>query len=130
MGLPIGFFIEGLVSFLLTIMIVLCCLLNRRIRLLRSDEQVLRSGIADLNRAFTQAEAAVSALRLTSQEARDTLMERMTQAEDLSALLNSRIREGDLLVKRIAAIARVTSFNSDRDSSYESSGRAANGRRA
>lgn len=99
---------EGLVAFLLLATILLCALLNRRIRLLRADEQVLRTVIFDLNNAVTRADKAVAELRALSGETEHVLQDGIQKAEEMSVHLSHSVREGERVWKRITTIVNAT----------------------
>lgn len=106
-GLPIGLVIEGLVALLLLITIGFCIALNRRIRMLRADEQMLRSVIGDLNSATIRAENAIAGLRVAAKEASEALSGQMRDAEDMAHELRRSVESGESVVTRIAAITRA-----------------------
>ena len=55
--------IEGLVAILLMLTVGYCMLLNRRLKLLKADEQSLRATISELVTATEIAERAVAGLK-------------------------------------------------------------------
>lgn len=64
----IGMIINGLVAILLVLTIGYCMLLNRRLKLLKSDEHSLRATISELVTATDIAERAIAGLKLTVEE--------------------------------------------------------------
>jgi hypothetical protein len=103
-GLPLGFFIELLVSVLLATTIVYCVILNRRLTRLKADEQVLRATIGELITATEIAERAILGLKSAAAECDATLGVRLRSAEALSSSLERALGEGDDLMRRLAQI--------------------------
>ena len=106
-GLPIGLIIEGLVALLLLITIGFCVALNRRIRLLRSDEQMLRTVVADLNAATMRAENAIANLRRAVNESNDALTTQMHGVDIKTEELHQQIAAGEAVIARIFAITKA-----------------------
>jgi Domain of unknown function (DUF6468) len=110
----LGMMIEGMVAILLMMTIGYCMLLNRRLKLLRADEDALRVTIAELITATEIAERAIAGLKATAHECETGLGERLGRAEILSAELDRQIEAskhvvGDL--SQIAAIGRRVAQN-------------------
>ena len=63
-----GVIVEMLVAILLALTIAYCISLNRRLKLLRADEQSLRATISELVTATEIAERAIAGLKLTVDE--------------------------------------------------------------
>jgi uncharacterized protein DUF6468 len=87
----IGTMIEGLVAILLMLTIGYCWLLNRRLKLLKSDEQSLRATISELVTATEIAERAIGGLKLTIAECEAGLGARLASAERFTADLDRGI---------------------------------------
>ena len=77
----IGMIIDGLVAILLMLTIGYCIMLNRRLKLLKADEQSLRATISELVTATEIAERAIGGLKLTVHECDIGLGERLRKAE-------------------------------------------------
>ena len=110
----LGMMIEGLVAILLMMTIGYCMLLNKRLKLLRADEDALRATIAELITATEIAERAISGLKATAHECETGLGDRLNRAEILSAELDRQIADskhvvGDL--SQIAAVGRRVAHN-------------------
>lgn len=105
--LPIGLIIEGLVAVLLLITIGFCVALNRRIRLLRSDEQMLRTVVADLNAATMRAEGAIANLRRAVNESNEALTSQMHGVDAKAEELHRQIAAGEGVIARIFAITKA-----------------------
>ena len=90
----LGMIIELLVAILLILTIGYCMLLNRRLKLLRGDEDALRIIIAELITATEIAERAIGGLKATAQDCEAGLGERLSRAERLCAELDRRLAGG------------------------------------
>jgi hypothetical protein len=99
-----GLMIESLVAILLLVTIGYCMLLNRRLKLLKADEQSLKATIAELIAGTENAERAIAGLKLTAQDCDRTLGDRLRTAERLSADLEQQITGGQGICERIARI--------------------------
>ncbi len=100
-----GLIIEMLVAILLMFTIAYCMLLNRRLKLLRSDEDALRGTIAELVTATEIAERAIAGLKLTARECDAGLGERLVRAERLCADLDRRLADSKDVVGQLTQIA-------------------------
>ncbi|MBZ0217767.1 MAG: DUF6468 domain-containing protein [Fimbriimonadaceae bacterium] len=107
MEMNISLIIEGLVSILLLLTIGYCMVLNRRLKLLRADESVLRNTISDLTKASLRAEEAIAGLRIAAGEAETHLAGQTRHAHDISRELAQRVGDGQEIVKQLAAITRA-----------------------
>ncbi len=101
--------IELLVTFLLTVTIGYCMLLNRRLKRLKADEQSLRVTIAELVTATEIAERAIAGLKVTVKECELGLGARLGHAERICADLDRRIADGTGVVERLAQIVAAGS---------------------
>lgn len=90
----LGMIIELLVAVLLILTIGYCMLLNRRLKLLRGDENALRITIAELITATEIAERAIGGLKATAHDCEAGLGERLSRAERLCAELDRRLAAG------------------------------------
>lgn len=106
-ALPIELLIEGLVAVLLLITIGFCLVLNRKIGLLRADEHMLRTTIAELNKATIRAETAIRGMRAVATEANGALGEQMRDADRLADELARCAAHGEQVLARIAAVTRA-----------------------
>lgn len=87
----LGLIIESLVAILLILTIGYCMMLNRRLKLLRADEDALRATIAELVTATEIAERAIAGLKLTVRECDAGLGERLERGERMSADLDRKL---------------------------------------
>ncbi len=99
-----GMMIELLVAILLTLTIGYCILLNRRLKLLKADEQSLRATISELVTATEIAERAIGGLKLTVHECDMGLGERLRKAERVTIEVDRTIVAGKDLLARLSQI--------------------------
>ena len=97
--------IDTLVAILLCLTIGYCVLLNRRLKLLKSDEQSLRATISELVTATEIAERAIAGLKVTVRDCDMGLGERVRSAERLTIELDRGIVAGRELLNRLSQIA-------------------------
>jgi hypothetical protein len=100
----IGMMIDVLVAFLLVLTISYCILLNRRLKLLKADEQSLRATISELVTATEIAERAIGGLKLTVHECDMGLGERLRKAERMTIEIDRTIVAGKDLLGRLSQI--------------------------
>ena len=79
----IGVAIESLVAALLVLTIAYCVMLNKRLKLLRNDEQTLKATIGELITATEIAERAIAGLKLTVRECNDNLGGQLATASEM-----------------------------------------------
>ena len=99
-----GITIEMLVAILLALTIAYCVTLNRRLKLLRSDEQSLRATISELVTATEIAERAIAGLKQTVEECETGLGARLHSADRITADLDRGIGAGKELLDRLTRI--------------------------
>jgi len=100
-----GMVIEILVAALLMLTIGYCMRLNRRLKLLKSDEHSLRATIGELVTATELAERAIAGLKLTVEECEIGLGARLHSADRFTADLDRSIAAGKDLLERLTQIA-------------------------
>ena len=100
----IGIIIDGLVAVLLVLTIGYCMMLNRRLKLLKADEQSLRATISELVTATEIAERAIGGLKLTVHECDTSLGERLRKAERVTIEIERSIVAGKELLGRLSQI--------------------------
>ena len=103
----IGTLIDGVVAILLVLTIVYCIVLNRRLKLLRADEQSLRATISELVTATEIAERAIGGLKLTVHECDMGLGERLRKAERVGIEIDRAIVGGKDLVSKLSQIVNA-----------------------
>ena len=101
----LGMIIEGLVAILLMLTIGYCMLLNKRLKLLRADEDALRVTIAELITATEIAERAIAGLKAAAHDCETGLGERLGRAEILNAELDHKLTAGKHVVGDLMQIA-------------------------
>jgi len=100
----IGIVIDGLVAVLLMLTIGYCIMLNRRLKLLKADEQSLRATISELVTATEIAERAIGGLKLTVHECDAGLGERLRKAERVTIEIDRTVSAGKDLLSRLSQI--------------------------
>ena len=103
-----GYLVEIMVSFLLLLTILYCVRLNRRLRLLKADEQTLRATISELITATEIAERAIAGLKSTMKDGEQTLGGRLERMERLTSELDEQLAAGEDLLARLTRIAGVS----------------------
>ncbi len=99
--------IETLVCVLLATTIGWCVVLDRRLRKLKADEQMMRRTIVDLVSATEKAERAVAGLRGIVTDCDQTIAAHLRDAERHATDLAGYIRSGDDVIARIARIVET-----------------------
>jgi hypothetical protein len=79
-------------------------MLNRRLKLLKADEQSLRATISELVTATEIAERAINGLKLTVHECDMGLGERLRKAERVTIEIDRAVVSGKDLVSRLSQI--------------------------
>jgi len=100
----IGVIVDGLVAILLMVTIGYCIMLNRRLKLLKADEQSLRATISELVTATEIAERAIGGLKLTVHECDTGLGERLRKAERVTIEIDRAVSAGRELLGRLSQI--------------------------
>jgi hypothetical protein len=97
--------IESLVATLLLVTIAYCMLLNKRLKLLRADEQSLKATIGELITATEIAERAIGGLKVTVRECNDNLGGQLATAAEMCDRLGTHIHAGETVLHRLSRIA-------------------------
>jgi hypothetical protein len=97
--------IESLVAALLLVTIAYCMLLNKRLKLLRADEQSLKATIGELITATEIAERAIGGLKVTVRECNDNLGGQLSTAAEMCDRLGTHIHAGETVLHRLSRIA-------------------------
>ena len=105
MSPTIGVVIESLVATLLVLTIVYCVMLNKRLKLLRNDEQTLKATIGELITATEIAERAIAGLKVTVRECNDNLGGQLATASEMCDRLGTHIHAGETVLHRLSRIA-------------------------
>ncbi len=93
-----------MVAILLVLTISYCMMLNRRLKLLKADEQSLRATISELVTATEIAERAIGGLKITVHECDMGLGERLRKAERVAIEIDRAVVSGKDLVSRLSQI--------------------------
>jgi hypothetical protein len=93
-----------LVAILLALTIGYCVTLNRRLKVLKSDEQSLRATISELVTATEIAERAIAGLKQTVEECEMGLGARLRSADRFTADLDRSVAGGQALLDRLTRI--------------------------
>jgi hypothetical protein len=96
--------IDCVVAILLVLTIGYCMMLNRRLKLLKADEQSLRATISELITATEIAERAIGGLKITVHECDMGLGERLRKAERLAGDIDRAVISGKDLISRLSQI--------------------------
>lgn len=108
-----GLMIEGLVAVLLLLTIGYCRLLNKRLKVLKADEQSLKATISELITATEIAERAIGGLKVTVRECDENLGGQLATASELSETLGKQIALGSEILKRLCDIAIAARANQE-----------------
>ncbi|MBI3699978.1 MAG: chemotaxis protein [Afipia sp.] len=105
MNHSLGLAIESLVAVLMLLTIGYCALLNKRLKLLRNDEQSMRGTIAELVTATEIAERAIGGLKVTVRECDENLGNQLLNGAELAAKLKKQVAAGEEILHRLSQIA-------------------------
>lgn len=108
-----GLVIESLVAALLLVTIGYCMLLNKRLKLLRADEQSLKATIGELITATEIAERAIAGLKITVRECNDTIGGQLGTASEICERLQAQINTGQGVLHRLSRIAMAARAQPD-----------------
>lgn len=106
-GLSLGMVVEGLVALLLLLTIGYCVTLNRRLQLLRADEEMLRATISELITATEIAERAILGLKATANDCEKNISTRLAEAGHASQRLSEQVEAGETVFQKIAQITEA-----------------------
>jgi Domain of unknown function (DUF6468) len=104
MSQGLSMLIDCVVAILLVLTIGYCMILNRRLKLLKADEQSLRATISELVTATEIAERAIGGLKITVHECDMGLGERLRKAERLAGDIDRAVVSGKDLISRLSQI--------------------------
>jgi hypothetical protein len=99
--MPLNLIIEIMVAILLTVTIVYCYRLNKKLVALRADEESLMGTIAELVEATEGAERAVGSMRITAAETRAELSDHLDDAQELNINLSREVHAAQSLLARL-----------------------------
>jgi len=95
---------EFIVAVLLVATIAYSFLLDRRLRQLRADEQMMRRTVVDLASATDNAERAIAGLKTTLAACDGTLADRLESADTVASGLSGSVKAGEEIIDRIKSI--------------------------
>ena len=104
MSQGLGMLIDCVVAILLVLTIGYCMILNRRLKLLKADQQSQRATISELVTATEIAERAIGGLKITVHECDMGLGERLRKAERLAGDIDRAVVSGKDLISRLSQI--------------------------
>jgi hypothetical protein len=110
-----GMMIDILVAILLILTVSYCMRLNQRLKLLKGDEQALRTVITELVTATEIAERAIAGLKETVRETDSGLSERLSRAETMTGELDRRLVAGRDVLHRLSQIVSAGRGGLDRE---------------
>lgn len=108
-----GLVIECMVAILLVLTIGYCVMLNKRLKILRADEQSLKATIGELITATEIAERAIGGLKLTVRDCNENLGGQLSLAADMCERLSSHINTGEQVFSRLSRIALAAKISPD-----------------
>lgn len=117
-GLSLGMVVEGLVALLLLLTIGYCVTLNRRLQLLRADEEMLRATISELITATEIAERAILGLKATANDCEKNISTRLAEAGHTSQRLSEQVEAGETVFQKIAQITEAARRPAQQQSRY------------
>ena len=94
--------LEGLLAVLLAATLAYCAILERRLRMLRRDQDGLVTTLITLNRSIAGAQAGVAQLRHAANDAGEELTKRIGPARALVDELSLLTASGERIAERIA----------------------------
>lgn len=100
-----GLTIESLVAVLLLLTILYCARLNSRLKLLKADERIMKTTIAELVMSTENAERAITVLNATVREAEETLSVQLRDAEIFNLAIAENLKLGEDVLNRLRKIA-------------------------
>lgn len=104
MNLPLDLMLEVIVCVLLVATIGYCATLDRRLRAMREGQDGLRSLIADLSAATTQAMSAITHLRQAGDATGVALTEQVKRGRALADELALMVQSGNDIANRLGGI--------------------------
>ena len=99
--MPLNLAIELMVAALLTLTIIYCYRLNKKITALRADEEGLMGTIAELVDATETAERAVGSMRHAAAASQQEIVGQINDAEDISETLHREVEAAKLLLSEL-----------------------------
>ncbi len=104
--LPVSLIVETTFLALLVVTLFYCARLERRLRLLRKDQEGLSGTVRALNSAIAAAHASLAGLRVAARDADETLGRKVSAARGLADELSLLTSAGERIASRLET-ARV-----------------------
>jgi uncharacterized protein DUF6468 len=98
---PVSLIVEVALAGLLAATLICCVRLDRRLRLLRNDQESLSGAVRALNAAVAAAQTSLSGLRAAAQDADETLGRKVSSARGLADELSLLTSSGERIAARI-----------------------------
>ena len=98
---PVSLIVEVTLAGLLAATLICCVKLDRRLRLLRSDQESLSGAVRALNAAVAAAQTSLSGLRAAAQDADESLGRKVSSARGLADELSLLTSAGERIAARI-----------------------------
>jgi hypothetical protein len=98
---PVSLIVEVTLAGLLAATLICCVKLDRRLRLLRNDQESLSGAVRALNAAVAAAQTSLSGLRAAAQDADESLGRKVSSARGLADELSFLTSAGERIAARI-----------------------------
>ncbi len=98
---PVSLIVEVTLAGLLAATLICCVRLDRRLRLLRSDQESLSDTVRALNAAVAAAQTSLSGLRAAAHDADESLGRKVSSARGLADELSLLTSAGERIAARI-----------------------------
>ena len=98
---PVSLIVEVTLAGLLAATLICCVRLDRRLRLLRSDQDSLSGAVRALNAAVATAQSSLSGLRAAAHDADESLGRKVSSARGLADELSLLTSAGERIAARI-----------------------------
>ncbi len=98
---PVSLIVEVTLAGLLAATLICCVKLDRRLRLLRNDQESLSGAVRALNAAVAAAQTSLSGLRAAAQDADESLGRKVSSARGLADELSLLTSAGERIAARI-----------------------------
>jgi hypothetical protein len=98
---PVSLIVEVTLAGLLVATLICCLRLDRRLRLLRGDQENLSATVRALNAGVTAAQSSLAGLRAAAHDADESLGRRVSSARGLADELSLLTSAGERIAARI-----------------------------
>ncbi len=111
---PVSLIVEVTLAALLAATLICCVRLDRRLRLLRSDQESLSETVRALNTAVSAAQSSLAGLRAAAFEADESLGRKVSSARGLADELSLLNSAGERIAARIESARANTTHTAPR----------------